>query len=133
MSGRNRPRELWSDEEASSALEFAILGPVFLMLIFGVIGLGWTIHAVSNVNYVAERVGRVLQLNPKMSEADITTTIRGQLSYLDPKQLTITLNKDSAGGINMGHANVRYDLVYDVPFVGSFPVSYRTSVSVPLV
>ena len=134
MSGKSQLKRFSEDQSASSALEFAILGPIFLMMFLGSLMLGWAIFTISNVNFVAERAGRVLQLNPAMSSSEVSTAIKGQLAYLDQNNLTVALViSTGTGGYRMGRATVTYQFQFEVPLVGVYPISYSSTVSVPLV
>ena len=134
MSGKSQLKRFSEDQSASSAPEFAILGPVFLMMFLGSLMLGWAIFTISNVNFVAERAGRVLQLNPAMSSSEVSTAIKGQLAYLNQNNLTVALViSTGTGGYRMGRATVTYQFQFEVPLVGVYPISYSSTVSVPLV
>ena len=134
MFDRSRLKFFPEEESGSSALEFTILGPIFLMMFLGSLMLGWAIFTISNVNFVAERAGRVLQLNPSMSSSEVSTAIKTQLAYLDQDNLTVALAiSTGTGGYRMGRATVTYQFRFEVPLVGSYPISYSSTVSVPLV
>lgn len=51
------------DTAATTAAEFALVVPVFLILVFGTINLGITFSAVSQIHYAAERAARCLSTN----------------------------------------------------------------------
>ena len=48
----------WSGTEGASALEFAIVAPVFFMLVFGVIVYGYYFASISMLNHVAYEAAR---------------------------------------------------------------------------
>lgn len=133
MCDRRTLREFRSDESATSVLEFAILGPLFLMLFLGVIGVGWSIFTVTTVNYAAERAGRVLLLNPSMSSEEVSAEVKSQVGYFEEDDLTVALAITTENGYRIGRATATYDFVLEVPLVGSYPISYSSTVSVPLI
>jgi hypothetical protein len=59
----HRPRQrflylAWSDTGGASALEFAIVAPVFFMLVFGIIVYGYYFASLSMLNHIAYESAR---------------------------------------------------------------------------
>ena len=48
----------WSDSEGASALEFAIVAPVFFMLVFGILVYGYYFASLSMLNHIAYEAAR---------------------------------------------------------------------------
>lgn len=133
MSADRPIRGFYKDESGSSAMEFAILGPTFLMLFFGTLGLGWAIHNIATVNFVAERAGRVLQLNSSMTESDMSKEVKSQLANLIQDDVALDFEIGTGvSGYRIGRATVTYQYEFQIPFVGTYPLSYSSTVSVPL-
>lgn len=133
VSARHFVRPFIADRSGAAALEFAILGPLFIMLTFGVIVLGWALYTMSSVNFVAERVGRLLQLNPSMSSSEVSESVKADLSNLDQANLAVSLlTETNSSGYQIARATVSYAFSVDIPLFGSFPVNYSTTVSVPM-
>jgi Flp pilus assembly protein TadG len=51
-------RRVWSGTEGASALEFAIVAPVFFMLVFGIIIYGYYFASLSMLNHIAYEAAR---------------------------------------------------------------------------
>lgn len=133
VSARRLAQRLINDPSATAVLEFAILAPLFIMLMFGVIVLGWALYTMSTVNLVAERVGRILLLNPSMSSSEIEGRVSAELNYLDQDALEVTVSTDTASGsYRIARATVSYEFAVEVPLVGTYPWFYTTTVSVPI-
>jgi Flp pilus assembly protein TadG len=130
---RRLARGFVSDPSAAAALEFAILAPLFIALMFGVLILGWVFYTMSTMNFVTERVGRVLFLNPGMSSSEIEERVTAELAYLDPSALTVDVTFETASsGYRIGRAVVSYEFAIEIPLAGTYPWLYTTTVSVPL-
>ena len=128
-----RVQRFISDPSAAAALEFAILAPLFIALMFGVIILGWAFYTMSTMNYVAEKVGRVLFLNPSMSSSEVEERVATDLAYLDRSALTVDVSFETvSGGYRVGRAVVSYEFSIEIPLAGTYPWLYTTTVSVPL-
>ncbi len=133
VSDKRLARRFISDPTATALLEFAILAPLFIILMFGVIILGWAFYTMSTVNFVAERVGRLIFLNPAMSSSEIEEGVTAELDYLDQEALEVTVRTDTASGsYRIARATVSYEFAVEVPLVGTYPWFYTTTVSVPL-
>ena len=132
MSNRRSAQRFFSDPSGAAALEFAILAPLFIALMLGVTILGWVFYTMSTMNFVAERVGRVLFLNPSMSSSEIEERVTAELDYLDQSALTVTVSSETASGYRIGRATVSYQFAIEIPLAGTYPWLYTTTVSVPL-
>lgn len=74
-----RLRRLLHDSSATTAVEFALVVPFFLTLVFGTITAGVALSAVSQIHYAAERSARCLAVNVSgnCSKATIDTYAKG--------------------------------------------------------
>ena len=55
--------KIWRDERGATALEFAILAPVFFLLIFGIIALGMLFWTQVGLQHGAEMAARCASIN----------------------------------------------------------------------
>lgn len=86
---------LWRAREGASALEFAILAPVFLLLIFAITEFSLIMlvsNIMENATSITSRLGRTGYSEATLSRED---TIRAQVEqragvFLDPARLTIS-------------------------------------------
>lgn len=103
------------------------------MMFFGVLSLGWTIYTITNVNFAAERASRILRLNSLLTETQLSAAVKAQLPHLEQDDVSVTLEVDTgAGGYRLGRVTVTYEYVFDIPFIGSYPLTYNSTVSVPM-
>jgi Flp pilus assembly protein TadG len=122
-----------AEDRGSAAIEFAILAPAFIALLFATFAVGWAVNAMSAVNFAAERAARSLQLQPTMTQAQITAAIKQEVAYLDNPNILITVSIDNLSGQHkLGRVEAKYGLVIDVPLLGSYPIEYTSAVTVPL-
>jgi Flp pilus assembly protein TadG len=120
-------RKLRADASGSSAIEFAILGPVFILMILGALTVGLAVNLAVSTQFALERVGRVFQLDPTMSDAAIKTALEDQLKSLNPPTLQVTVDRSvSANGLNFASIAVSYSVTLSVPFMAAFPYTYST-------
>lgn len=56
-------RRFARDDRGAAAAEFALVVPVFLMLVFGTISVGLAMSAINQIHYAAERSARCLSVD----------------------------------------------------------------------
>lgn len=122
------------DRSGGAGLEFALIAPFLVMLLFGIFAFGWSMHSVSGVRYTLETSARSLQLQNTLTQADIQSIATQKLQALGFNDVNVTIAIDPAsGGFRMAHLTAAYAFVIDFPYFNQFPVNYATTVTVPLV
>lgn len=121
------------DRSGGAGLEFALIAPFLVMLLFGIFAFGWSMHSVSSVRYTLETSARSLQLKNTLTQADIQSIATQKLQALGFKDVNVTIAIDPvSGGFRMAHLTAAYAFVIDFPYFSSFPINYATTVTVPL-
>ena len=75
-------RKMGANERGAEAVEFALVVPIFLLLVFGVIDFGYMINRDTMVNNASREGAREGALNP--IEADIKCKVRQELATVEP-------------------------------------------------
>ncbi|TGS52029.1 pilus assembly protein [bacterium M00.F.Ca.ET.179.01.1.1] len=123
-----------ADRSGGAALEFALLAPFLIMLLFGIFAFGWSMNSISSVRYALEASARSLQLNNTLTQSDIQAIAKQKLQALGLQNVNVTVTTDPAsGGFAMAHVNASYAFVISFPYFSNYPISYSTSVTVPMV
>ncbi|OWK19598.1 pilus assembly protein TadE [Mesorhizobium amorphae CCBAU 01583] len=134
MSANRRARAFAGDASGGAALEFALIAPFLIILLFGIFAFGWSMNNMSSVRYALEASARSLQLNNTMTESQIQAIAKQKLEALGLKNVSVTITTDPAsGGFKMAHVNASYAFVIDFPYFDQYPINYATTVTVPLV
>jgi len=122
------------DCSAGAGLEFALIAPFLVILLFAIFAFGWSFNAVSTVRYTLETSSRALQLNNTLTQSDIQAIATQKLLALGLKNVVVTIAVDPAsGGFKMAHLTANYAFVIDFPYFDQYPINYATTVTVPLV
>lgn len=114
---------------AQSLVEFGLVTPIFLLLVFGIIEGGrllWTVHTVNNAAKEGSRYAMVRGTNSELSDApategNITTYVASKSTALNPDELSVALNLIDGGMDNKERFQVvvTYDYTFIVgPFLG---------------
>jgi len=132
--GDFEPRAFAGNASGGAAIEFALIVPFLIMLLFGIFAFGWSMNNVSSVRYALEASARSLQLNNTLTQSDIQAVATQKLQALGLQNVNVTITTDPAsGGFRMAHVNASYAFVISFPYFSDYPINYTTSVTVPLV
>ncbi|MFL6155346.1 MAG: TadE/TadG family type IV pilus assembly protein [Marmoricola sp.] len=82
------------DQRGAAALEFALIVPILVMVVFGIVDFGWAINRDTLVNNAAREGAREGSLNPDATA--IATVVRNSLSGVEavgttPSKITVTV------------------------------------------
>lgn len=134
IPGKRGLRAFASNVSGGAGLEFALVAPFLVMLLFGIFAFGWSMNNASSVRYALEASARSLQLNNTLTQSDIQAVATKKLQALGLQNVNVTITTDPAsGGFRMAHVNASYAFVISFPYFSDYPINYTTSVTVPLV
>jgi Flp pilus assembly protein TadG len=126
-------RRIAGHQGGGAAVEFAVVAPLLIALIAGILTIGWAFHSISSVRYALEEAGRALQLDPDMTETELAALVEANVGELAKPDVTVTLIIDEPdGGIRLAHATAQYALSFSVPLLPPLEFNLQTSVTVPL-
>ena len=91
---RSPVRDLRADQTAATAVEFAFVAPLLLLLLFGIVGYGHAFGVYHGVQQLAAEAARasVAGLDDAERERlarDFVTRSIGSYAFLDPSKLTV--------------------------------------------
>jgi Flp pilus assembly protein TadG len=134
VSARWTFRALTRDASGGAALEFALLAPFLIMLLFGIFAFGWALNAMSSVRYTLETSSRALQIKNSLTQSEIQAIATQKLLALGLQDVEVTIVIDApSGGFRMAHLTAEYAFVIGFPYFDQYPINYATTVTVPLV
>ncbi|TGS56657.1 pilus assembly protein, partial [Mesorhizobium sp. M1D.F.Ca.ET.183.01.1.1] len=108
------PKAFAGNVSGGGAIEFALIAPVLIMLLFGIFAFGWSMNSNSSVRYTLEASARSLQLNNTMTQSQIQAIATQKLTALGLKNVSVTIVTDPAsGGFCMAHLTASYAYVID--------------------
>lgn len=126
-STRSR-RSFARDEAGGPALEFAILGPVFLLFLIGFFQLAWAMYCANSVRYALQNSARALVLNPTMSASDFQTLVQNTVTPLASKNVSVSLSKTyPSAGLQLAQATATYSYQIVVPFIPTYNGQFSTT------
>jgi Flp pilus assembly protein TadG len=116
------PKRLARTEHGASAVEFALVAPLFLLMLLGILAYGgyfWRAHALQQVANDAARAaiaGLTAPERATIARATVTGEI-GQLAGLQPNLATVTVREqDDAILVTLAY-DARRDAFFQLPLV----------------
>jgi Flp pilus assembly protein TadG len=101
-------------DRGTTVVEFALILPILVMLIFGIVEFGRGYNAKITVTHAAREGARVLALTADPDAAEIA--VKNAATSLDPGAITVTSSACSPG--TPASVTVQYPFSYEVPLVG---------------
>jgi Flp pilus assembly protein TadG len=124
-------RRFGSDRSGVSALEFALVAPVFLTLLIGVIQMGWSLHCASNVRFAVKTAARQFMVQPNLSDQAFVTAMRAHLRGPSAAAVTVTVERQAmAGGPVFVRARSTYNHAFWAPMITPFTIVSRGETTV---
>jgi Flp pilus assembly protein TadG len=132
MSASARVRSLGRDEGGAAAVEFAIVVPVFLAIMMTIWEFGFAQHKLSSIRFAMENASRALLVNNAMTQAQLSTMVKSQLSSIADNNVTITLTSTTVSGTTIKKLTGTYTSSIGIPGMATIPVNWSTVVSTPI-
>ena len=125
------PAGLLSGRDARSgamAIDFAIVAPVFFLLVFGLIDISRAAFTKGVMLYAMEEASRWAAVNFPASAADIEAVATAKFTVLDPADITafsatVTDNGDKTKAVTL---QMDYTFEFMMPFLNLDPITLST-------
>ena len=132
MRGRRR---LLRDVSGATALEFAVISPVLIMMLLGGFQLGWALHCAASVRWSLETSARNLMIDPAETAATLKSAMMSALSgrtNVNSSALSVSIAQDTSNPASkMLVATSTYTTTLVIPFVTDTPLTFTSVTSVP--
>jgi Flp pilus assembly protein TadG len=102
------------EERGAAVIEFALLVPILLLLLFGIIEFGRGYNARTTLTHASREAVRVVAVG----DGDATAAARAAAPALDPAQLTVTVSASPCTPGEPVTVTVTYPFRYTVPLFG---------------
>jgi Flp pilus assembly protein TadG len=107
-------RRLWADRHGANAVEFALVAPMVILLLFGIIGFGYVFGVYHSVQQIAAEAARASVAGVSDPERDtlardFVSASLGSYLLLDPAKLRVT-TAQSGPPHQTFEVAIRYDM-----------------------
>lgn len=129
------PAGLLNGRDARSgamAIDFAIVAPVFFVLVFGLIDISRAAFTKGVMLYAMEEASRWAAVNFPASAADIEAVATAKFTVLDPGNITafsatVTDNGDKTKAVTL---QMDYTFEFMMPFLSLDPITLSTEATI---
>lgn len=119
--------KLFTDCTGAAALEFALVAPVFILLLSGIFQMGMALHARAGLRNGVESAARYAQIYPRPTDSQIVSMLRSSAFGLDPTRLnTPTVTHGTKSGLDYVDISATYNYRMNIVMMPSttLPLSY---------
>jgi Flp pilus assembly protein TadG len=120
-----------SATSGSAAIQFAIVAPAFLALVFGIIYLGMIYFDTQTLQTAVESAGRMISLNSSVTQDQLKTAIQNQLGVIGSPTITVSYTTATINGQNVGHLTATMTRTYIVPLITTYNMNYTAETYLP--
>lgn len=115
-----------------AAVEFALIGMPFILLLLGMMEVGRGLHIRTALDAAADRAQRAILINPAASAETIAAEIRRTFHAGQRDLLTITYATEAVAGINYRLVSIQYqmDMLLPAPLGGAVSIGSTRRVAV---
>ena len=116
---KNRLGEWQRREDGVAAIEFAMVGSLFLAFLVGIYVAGMYFFTWNRLQYGTEIAARYAAVHDDADEGDLEEIILDnmQILSLNAENLTVVISDDSASGIDFRQVDASYQYTWDMPFI----------------
>ncbi|WP_064696869.1 TadE/TadG family type IV pilus assembly protein [Rhizobium aegyptiacum] len=117
---RSRIRRFARDRSAASGVEFALVLPILIMLLFGTVDLGHALTVSRKIDEIAASAGDMIAQQSTWTQTDVAKLLSGASFILQPYDttgLTITITVNDVD--NSGKATVNWSAALNTSSLGS--------------
>lgn len=113
LPGRGRTAR---DQRGAAVVEFALILPVLVMLVFGIIQFGRAYNTTISLTAAAREGARLLSLDGTVAEVE--TRVRDSAPSLNPDLITISPITSPCTPGSLAEVRATYPLAWDIPLLG---------------
>lgn len=121
------------DDEGVMAVEFAMILPVFLMMLFGTLEIGNVLYAKSTLQQGIETAGRYAMVHIDATSGEIEAEALSRITELGPLSPTFTVVQSVEAGISYSTISVAAEYSVITPFFTGRTIDLTSSMKVPQV
>ena len=122
-----------NNRDGAAALETALVAPVFIALVLGILQIGWALYCGAEVRHAVERSTRLLIADPDTAEADIEAAIAEDRNSVNPADVNLTMTTEAIGTSGqIARLTWTYGYTLEAPFIAPVVLDFGSSIVVPL-
>jgi Flp pilus assembly protein TadG len=132
---QHRPTRLFEFvgcRKGSVAIEFALIIPVALMMLFGIVEVGRAMWVRTSLQFVAEEGARYMMVHQNAPDAELSAFALGKLVGVDPALVDLSFVRETVDGTDFVTINATFQFQYMASLIGGEPFVLTGSSRAPL-
>ena len=124
-------RRFGKGEGGATAVEFALIFPLFIGLLIGIFEFSRMMFVVSSVQYSVDRAARMVVIDPSVSASDVEADIQNLLAVSNSPTVALSVNTTNIGTTDIAQVSAHYDHVVTPLFFEPFTVGWDFVTTIP--
>jgi Flp pilus assembly protein TadG len=123
---------LGRETRGAAAVEFAMVAPLFLMLVIGGMEVSIALHKGSSVQWAIEKAARTAMITPAIDQAGFQELVDGNLTAMGVEaDVNVAYSKQTGSEIVLARAQATYVHTMRPILLPEIEVSFESDVSFP--
>ena len=118
-------------QKGAAAVEFAIIGTVFISLCIGIVDFGRTLYVKNQLSFLADQATRKVLMDTDIADATVESELAADFTAGDQNDLTVTFNRITNGGVTYRVIQIEYPITLFIPNLTSSSIDLSVSRRVP--
>jgi Flp pilus assembly protein TadG len=118
--------------KGSVAVEFALIIPVALTILVGIVEVGRAMWVRTSLQFVAEEGARYMMVHQNAPDAELSAFALGKLVGIDPASVDLSLVRETVDGTDFVTINATFQFQYVASLIGGEPFTLTGSSRAPL-
>ena len=116
-----------------TAIEFAIVLPLFLLILVGAIEYGRALQARNEMSFAVSKAVRVINLDPGRSASEIASLLATDLTRYSSHDLSVTVSNATISGSSYMNISVNFPFELIIPLAGISSMTLTIDTLAPLI
>jgi Flp pilus assembly pilin Flp len=122
---------LHRDTRGAAAVEFAMVAPVLITCIVGILMLGMAYYEGATVQWSLQRTLRAAMIDPNLTADDIEQALKERLEAIGSPEIDFSYVVDESGSVPLAIATANYEVPLRVPFVPDLALHFSAESVAP--
>jgi Flp pilus assembly protein TadG len=118
--------------KGSVAVEFALIIPVALTILVGIVEIGRAMWVRTSLQFVAEEGARYMMVHQNAPDAELSAFALGKLVGIDPDSVDLSLVRETVDGTDFVTINATFQFQYVASLITGEPFILTGSSRAPL-
>lgn len=116
----------------STAVEFAIIAPVLVTFILGILMLGIAYHNAATIQWSLERSIRMAMIDEDVTLAEIEAAMADDLARAGSPDIVLSYTLEESGAVKLAVITADYEVPLNIPLLPALSLHYSVEDVVPV-